>query len=581
MLFGMLNFLQFLGSLGLFLYGMKTLSEGIQRAAGEPLRNLLRSATRHRVLGVITGMLLTVVIQFSSASTVMFVSFVNADLLTVFQSFSLIIGANIGTTLKGWLFAYVGFQGQIQLSHIAIVLLGLFFPALFSRNKKLKYTAEFFFGMGILLIGLDFLKKSLPDVQQHPELVEWIHSYTSLGSASILLFVLIGAIITALLQSSSAMMIIVLVSVSQGWVDFYHASAMILGENIGTTITANLAALVANTNAKRAALFHTLFNLTGVILFLPLLYPALQLLDMFCMQVLQMKVSAFSSAPEAQQAVVPIALAVFHTMFNTLTALVVLPFLKHYEKLLLIIFPNREEEEQHHLQYISRGLLNTTEISLEEARKEIARFGNITRRTTTFIQSIVDEKESKHKEILIERVARYEEITDRIELEVASYLSLASEQEISVETSQQIRAMLMVIGELETIGDICFHLSKSLERKTEQKIWFNQDQRDYLKELHIQLVKAFDIMIENLEANYDKAQIEQSLMLEASINSLHDKARDKNLKQIEKGKIKLNGALIFNDLVSGYEKIGNHVLRVSQAIVGIQTKRSLIGEYGA
>jgi phosphate:Na+ symporter len=579
MLFGFLNFLQFLGSLGLFLYGMKTLSEGIQRAAGESLRNLLRTATQHRLLGVLTGAILTVIIQFSSASTVMFVSFVNADLLSVFQSFSLTIGANIGTTLKGWLFAYIGFQGQIQLAQVAIVLLGIFFPALFSRNKKLKYTAEFFFGMGIILIGLDFLKRSLPDVQEHPELVEWIQSYTKLGSASTLLFVLIGTVITMLLQSSSAMMIIVLVMVSQGWVDFYQAAAMILGENVGTTITANLAALVANINAKRAALFHTLFNIAGVILFLPILYPALQILDWFCMQVLQLPLSAFSTQPKAQEAVIPIALAVFHTMFNTLTALVVLPFLKYYERLLTIVLPSSELEEQHHLQYISRGLLNTTEISLEEARREIARFGNITRRTTKFIQSIVDEKESKNKEFLIERVAKYEEITDRIELEVASYLSRASEQEISMEASQQIRAMLMVIGELETIGDICFHLSKSLERKNEQKIWFNQDQRDHLKELHLQVDKAFDIMIENLEATYDKAQIEHSLMLEANINSLHDKARDKNLKQIEKGKIKLNGALIFNDLVSGYEKIGNHVLRVSQAIVGVQAKRNLLGDF--
>jgi phosphate:Na+ symporter len=266
-------------------------------------------------------------------------------------------------------------------------------------------------------------------------------------------------------------------------------------------------------------------------------------------------------------------------MFNIFTAMVVLPFLKFYEKLLVIILPSAEMEEQHHLQFISRGLLNTNEISLEEARQEIARFGNITRRTTTFIQSIVDEKETKNKEYLIDRVAKYEEITDRIELEVASYLSRASEEEISVEASQQIRAMLTVIGELETIGDICYHLSKSLERKNEQKIWFNQDQRDHLKELHLQLDKAFDVMIENLMSTYDKAQIEHSLLLEANINSLHDKARDKNVKQIEKGKIKLNGALIFNDLVGGYEKIGNHVLRVSQAIVGIQAKRNLLGDF--
>ena len=579
MLIGLLNFLQFLGSLGLFLYGMKTLSEGIQRAAGEPLRNLLRSATKHRVLGVLTGAFLTLIIQFSTASSVMFVSFVNADLLTVFQSLSLTIGANIGTTFKGWLFAYIGFQGQVQLAHVAIVLLGLFFPALFSRNKKLKYTAEFFFGLGILLIGLDFLKRSLPDVQEHPELVEWIQSYTKQGSASILLFVFTGIVITILLQSSSAMMIIVLVMVSQGWIDFYHAAAMILGENIGTTITANLAALVANTNAKRAALFHTLFNVTGVILFLPVLFPALQLLDWFCMEFLQLPLSAFSQESRAREAVIPVALAVFHTMFNVFTAMVVLPFLRFYEKLLVIILPSAEMEEQHHLQFISRGLLNTNEISLEEARQEIARFGNITRRTTTFIQSIVDEKETKNKEYLIDRVAKYEEITDRIELEVASYLSRASEEEISVEASQQIRAMLTVIGELETIGDICYHLSKSLERKNEQKIWFNQDQRDHLKELHLQLDKAFDVMIENLMSTYDKAQIEHSLLLEANINSLHDKARDKNVKQIEKGKIKLNGALIFNDLVGGYEKIGNHVLRVSQAIVGIQAKRNLLGDF--
>ena len=575
----LLGFLQFLGSLGLFLYGMKTLSEGIQRASGESLRSLLSMATSNRFLGILTGMVITVVIQFSTASTVMFVSFVNAELLTVFQSLSLIIGANIGTTLKGWLFAYIGFQGQVQLSHLAIVLLGVFFPALFSRNKKLKYTAEFFFGLGILLIGLDFLKKSLPDLQQHPELLQWLKSYHSSGFPSVLLFVLIGMVITMILQSSSATMIIVLVMVNSGWVDFTNAAAMILGENIGTTITANLAALVANIYAKRSALFHTLFNLTGVLLFLPILHPALLALDWICLTVFKSPVSAFSVSVQGQEKAIPIALALFHTFFNLSTALVVAPFLKRFDKLLEVLLPaNSKEEEQHHLQFISRGLLNTTEISLEEAHFEIARFGTITRKTTKFIQSIIDEKESKIKEELIERVAKYEEITDRIELEVASYLSRASEQEISMEASQQIRAMLSVIGELENIGDICFHLSKSLERKNEMKIWFNQDQRDHLKELHLQVDKAFEVMIENLETNYDKAQLEASLMLEATINSLHDKARDKNLKQIEKGKIKLNGALIFNDLVGGYEKIGNHILRVSQAIVGVNAKRGLIGQ---
>ncbi len=573
-----LHFLQFIGSLGLFLYGMKTLSEGIQRAAGESLRSLLRTATSNRFLGILTGMLLTVIIQFSTASTVMFVSFVNAELLTVFQSMSLVIGANIGTTFKGWLFAYIGFQEQIQLSHIAILLLGVFLPALFSKNKKLKYTAEFFFGLGILLIGLDFLKKALPDLQQHAELLAWLQSYQGNGVGAILLFVVIGMLITMMLQSSSATMIIVLVMVSRGWIDFTNAAAMILGENIGTTITANLAALVANVYGKRTALFHTLFNFTGVIIFLPILPFALQGLDWFCLAVLKTPESAFNVSILAQQASIPIALAVFHTFFNTSTALIVTPFLKKYEKLIESLLPvNTKEDEEHHLTYISGGLLNTTEISLEQARREIARFGSITRRTTKFIQSIIDEKENETKDNLIQKVAKYEEITDRIEAEVSHYLSHASEQEISVEASNQIRAMHTVVGELETIGDICLNLSKSLERKKEQKIWFNQDQRDHLKELHTQIDKAFAIMVENLETNYDKAELEKSLWLEANINLLHDKARDKNLKQIEKGKVKLNGALIFNDLVGGYEKIGNHILRVSQAIVGDAAKRELIG----
>jgi phosphate:Na+ symporter len=572
-----ISFFQFLGSIGLFLYGMKTLSEGIQRAAGESLRTILRRATRNPFIGILSGFALTVAIQFSSAATVMFVSFANAELLTVLESFSLIIGANIGTTVKGWIFALIGFQNQIQLSTLAIVLLGLFFPVLFSRNPKVKYTAEFFFGLGILLIGLDFLKKALPDLQHRPELLEWIQSYQGNHTGSVLLFVLIGLIITALLQSSSATMVIVLVMVNRGWIDFTNAAALILGENLGTTITANLAALVANNYAKRAALFHTLFNFTGVLIFLPLLPLMLGGIDWICIYVFQIPVSTFSTVPEALTLAIPIGLVLFHTLFNVTTALLVLPFMSKFEKLTEKIWPtHHREDEEHHLHYLSGRLLNTAEISIEEARQEIARFGNITRRTTKFVQTIVDEKETKSKEDLIERLAKYDKIINRIESELTSYLSRATEQEISFEASQQIRSMLVVISELENIGEICLSLSRALERKTELKIWFNQDQRDHLKELYLHLDKAFATMIQNLENNYESTELDKSIIIETSINAVFAKARDKNLKQIEKGKIKLNGALIFNELAGGYESIGNHILRVSQALATLNSKKPLI-----
>lgn len=575
-----LNLLQFLGSLGLFLFGMKTLSEGIQRASGESLRSMLRSVTKHKILGVFTGLIFTVIIQFSTASTVVFVSFVNAELMTVFQSFSLIIGANIGTTLKGIVFAYIGFGEQIQLLHVAMILFGVAFPFYFSRNKRLKYSAEFFFGLGMVLIGLEFLKKLLPDLEQHPEIFEKVKYYRGYSLQSVSLFAIIGMLVTMMLQSSSATMIIVLVLVNKGWIDVTNAAAMVVGENIGTTLTANLAALVGNIYAKRSALFHTFFNLTGALLFLPMLLPALHFLDHLGLMYFKLPVSAFEFSDLSNKSSVPVVLAMFHILFNVTTAIVVMPILSQYEKLIEKLLPTKSDiDEKHTLQFITGGLSSTTEISIEEARNEIARFGNIIRRATRFIQNIVDEKDAKNKEELIERVAKYEEISDKIEFEVARYLSLSAEEEISVEASQQIRAMIMVIGELESIGDLCFHLSKSLERKHEQKIWFSQDQRDHLKELYIQLDKAFGLMMENLASNYDKARLDDSLLVEANINSLHDKARDYNLKMIEKGKAKLNGALIFNELLGGYEKIGNHVLRVSQVIVGTNVKRGLIGQF--
>jgi phosphate:Na+ symporter len=559
--YGFFDFLTLIGSLGLFLFGMKIMSEGIQKVAGDKMRAILGAMTRNRVMGVLTGLLITSIIQSSSATTVMVVSFVNAGLLTLVQSIGVIMGANIGTTVTAWIISLLGFK--VKMVAVAIPVVGIGFPMLFSKKDKLKSFGEFLIGFGILFIGLDFLKGSVPDLQKSPEALEFLKDLTGMGHLSTLIFIVIGTILTIVVQSSSAAMALTLVLCNNGWIGFEAGAAIVLGENIGTTITANLASLIGNVHAKRAAMSHTLFNVFGVIWMFIAFNLVLKGIDSYL-------VSTGETSPFQDATSVPVALAIFHTTFNIANTLLLIWFVKFIEKTVQKIIPSKGgDDEKYHLEYIGSGLMKASELSIIEAKKEVIKFAELSKRMFNMIPDLLLENDSKKFGEIYERIKKYEDITDRIEIEVANFLVKVSKNEISDETSQQIRGMLRMNNNFEKIGDVCYQMSIAIEKKNEEKAWFTPTQRERLKEMFTLINQAFDVMLENIKAEDGKADIQKAVVIENKINDLRDIMRDEHFRSIEKGDYNIKSGLYYNNLYSSCEKIGDHIMNINEAAAGV------------
>jgi len=563
--YGLVDFLQLMGSLGIFIYGMKVMSEGIQQAAGQNLRNILGGMTSNRFKGVLTGVVVTGLIQSSSATTVMVVSFVNAGLLTLIESMGVIMGANIGTTVTAWLISILGFK--VKIVAFAIPLIGISFPFLFSKRNKYKHIAEFIIGFGILFIGLDFLKDSVPDIKSNPEILQFLAPYTQHGFGSILIFVLIGALITITVQSSSASLAITLVMVVQGWIEFDMAAAMFLGGNIGTTVTAILAAFVANIHAKRAALFHCMFNVLGVVWALIIFYPFLHMIDNIMVSYYGQ--SAFSPNLEDHKEITTIALSIFHTTFNIATVVILIGFVPIIEKLVIRMMPSRGEmDEEFHLKFIGTGLLSTPELSVAEARKEIQLFSKQLNKMSTRFNELILDKESKDHDKIIEKIKKWEDITDRLEEEIATYLTNCFTANISQSTSQRIGSMLNMINDMERIGDIYYQMSLSVRRIKESKISFPDEAQAGLKKMLEKVDEALKLMDENLKKDFDMVSIDLPNEMEDQINGLRDNLRKENAIRLENGDYGVRDGILFLDIVNSAEKIGDHIINVNEAIVG-------------
>ena len=385
--FSFLDFLTLVGSLGIFLFGMKMMSEALQKAAGNRLRTILAAMTSNRFVGILTGFLITAIIQSSSATTVMVVSFVNAGLLSLSQAFGVIMGANVGTTITAWIVSLFGFK--VDISTLAIPIIAFSVPLLFSKHNSRRYIGEIIMGFSLLFLGIGLLKESVPDISQHPEILEFLRGYTSMGFASVLLFLLVGTLLTIIVQSSSATMAITLIMCSQGWIDFQMAAAMVLGENIGTTITANLAAWSGNIAAKRAAFSHLLFNLFGVLWMLVVFYPFTN----FILSLVE------KIGPTNPSEVSAFSLSLFHTMFNICNICILVWFSNYIVKLIEKVIkkkavPEDEKDEIFHLQHISTGLLSTSELSLLQASKEIAVYEKRTHRMLDQVRDLLCEDET-------------------------------------------------------------------------------------------------------------------------------------------------------------------------------------------
>ncbi len=560
--FGFIDALKLIGALGFFIFGMKIMSEGIQKAAGKSLRNILSMMTRNRYLGVLTGFLVTCLVQSSSASTVMAVSFVNAGLLSLVESAGIMLGANIGTTITGWLVAVLGFK--VKIAAMALPLLAIGVPLLFAKRNKLKYIGEFVVGFAILFWGLSELKHAVPDVKNNPEVLNFLGEYANMGLLSNLFFILVGTILTIVVQSSSASMALTQTLCFSGIIPFEVAAAMILGENIGTTITAELASLPGNVHAKRSARIHSMFNIVGVtwMVLLVTFTPILHLVDLVA-------VNIFHAASPYTAEGAPMGLAIFHTGFNFLNVAIMIWFVPMLVKIAIKTVKSKGDlDEEYNLEYISTGIMATPEMSIMEAQKETAKFGSVVKRMNGMVKDLVKEQEPKKVSKLLARVKKYEDITDRIERDVADYLSKVSEGEMSDFSSLQVRGMLSIVGDLERIGDIYYQMSKGIERKIEDKVWFTPEQRNNIVEMFDMVEKNLENMCNNLKSDYSMVTMDKANEHETGLNKFRKAIRKEHFASVEKGDYNFQSAAIYADLFNSLEKVGDHTINVTEGITG-------------
>ena len=551
------DFLRVLGSLALFLYGMKIMSEGLQKFAGDSLRRILTAMTTNRVTGMLTGVLITALIQSSSATTVMVVSFVNAGLLTLTQSIGVIMGANIGTTVTAWLISALGFK--VDIAAFALPLLAFALPLFFSGKSSRKSIGEFVFGFAFLFMGLQSLKANAPDLGANPEMLAFVQNYTDMGFFSIILFLFIGAILTMIVQASAATMAITLIMCANGWIDYHLGVALVLGENIGTTITANLAALTGNTQARRAALAHLVFNVFGVMWVLVLFYPFTNAVSWFVTHV--MKVSDPAVA-------VSFKLAAFHTAFNISNTFIMIWFVSLIEKTVCTLIKPKVEDEEYRLRYITGGMLSTAELSILQAHKEISLFAERTARMFNMVKELFYEKNEETFLKTYSRVEKYENISDRMEIEIANYLTEVSEGRLSSESKEEIRIMLRAVSEIESIADSCNNLARSIKRRNEFKSEFTEEQNkhlDHMFELVSGALSRMNVILHKPELVHD--DINPSYNIENEINNYRNQLKSRNIEDINNKLYQYQDGVYYMDMVSESEKLGDYVLNVVQAVI--------------
>ena len=561
-----------LGALGMFLYGMNLMSSGLQKAAGERLRGFLSAMTSNPFKRVMTGLGITAIIQSSSATTVMVVSFVNAGLLTLVQAIGVIMGANIGTTVTAWLVAWLGFKADISILAIPLMLFGFLFSN--SKKNQHKNIGELIVGFSLLFLGLSFMKESVPDLSETPQVLEFVKDWSSYGFSSVLIFLVFGTILTLVLQSSSATMAITLIMLSMGYIPFSMACAMVLGENIGTTITANIAASVGNTSAKRAAMSHTIFNVFGVIWALIFFKPFLSLvgiiIESFGLPNPSKEGFAVASPTSPESTAALYGLSMLHTLFNTINTAILIGCTGLIEKAVIKIIkaPANQEKDVFRLKYIEAGPLATPELATEQASNEIIHFAEISKRGLGYAREAINETNTDKFEELRGKLVKYEEISDRIEYEIAQFLNAVSSDEVSEKTSKEIKAMYKVIGELESLGDSGETISRILSRRNIHKKEFDADSIKKLNQMTDLVEKAYDVMIENLNLAFNGklGDIANAYAAEDHINTLRNNLRDAAIEDIDSNNKTYQSSVYFMDIISELERMGDFMINISQSL---------------
>ena len=566
----------------MFLYGMNLMSSGLQKAAGDRLRNFLSAMTSNPFKGVLTGLGITSVIQSSSATTVMVVSFVNAGLLTLAQAISVIMGANIGTTVTAWLVSWLGFKADISILAVPLMLFGFIFSI--SKKDQRRNISELIVGFSLLFLGLSLMKNSVPDLSANPEVLSFIQGWQGHGFGSVLIFLVFGTVLTLVLQSSSATMALTLIMLNMGWIRFDMACAMVLGENIGTTITANIAASVGNPAAKRAALAHTVFNLFGVIWALitfPLFLKMIGAITAGIFNIPNPAAADFTVIVEKAADGTPIqtdtqtsalyGLSMLHTLFNTINTLILIWFIPFIEKLVCMIIKGsaNKEENAFRLQYIEAGPLATPELATEQAFGEIIHFAQVSRNGLRYARAAINETDPDKFEELRSKLVKYEEISDKIEYEIATFLNAVSAEEISERTSSMVKAMYKIIGELESLGDSGESISRILSRRNIHNNTFDGDTIKKLNAMVDVVDHTYEVMITNLKLAFDGKleEIANAYAAEDRINNLRNNLRDEEIESIENERKNYQTSVYYMDIVSELEKMGDFMINISQVLL--------------
>lgn len=579
--YGIFELLKLIGSLGVFLYGMKLMSESLQKLAGNKMRQILTAMTSNRVMGVLTGIFITALIQSSSATTVMVVSFVNAGLLDLVGSIGVILGANVGTTVTSWLVAGLGL-GKFSMSDLALPIIGCTLPLLFSGKRSRKNWGEMFVGFGLLFLALRFLQESMPaNLHDYPGVGEFIQKISFLGFRSWMIFLLIGAVLTTLFQSSSATVALTLVICSKGWIGYEDAAAMIMGENIGTTITANLAAAVANVQAKRAALAHFIINVFGVIWLFAIFTPFLHFIGDLSVT---FHISRFNPiysdprlleagfSPEARagvtasiNAAMPLVLSLFNTLAKGVNVLILIWFTKILARIVSHLIPPKPGEDTFTLKHIKIGLLSTPDASLFQAKQEISLYGqNTLEMFRKMIQAVEMPKGEYEKEF--GQLQKMEDESDQVEVDIADYLTKVSESKLSTENSQRVRAMFKIVSEIESVADSILNVSKAFYRKNEQGVVFSEQLTNKIRHMFSLVDESIVVMCSNLTMEYTEVNAKKAYELEQAINDYRTILKQEHLIAIEEKKYDYSTGILYNDIFSECEKIGDFTINVTQAI---------------
>lgn len=601
--FGFLEILTLIGAVGMFLYGMKLMSEGLQKAAGNKLRDILALMTNNKFLGALTGIFITALVQSSSATTTMIVSFVNAGLISLQQSMAVIFGANVGTTFTAWIISLFGFK--VDIATFAVPLFAFGVPLLFMKKSVYTNWGEFLIGFALLFLGLDYLNHSVPDLQANPVVFDALRRWSDMGFWSVLVFALVGMVLTMVVQASSATFAIALIMCSKGWITFDLAAALVLGGNIGTCITPIIASVSGNVMAKRAAAGHLMFNLLGSVWALALYHPYMKLISWITTGCVgdpnALYTYASSADPStvaalsdgrldpsvdgnealianfaAMQYYVSFGLSMFHTVFNLINIGVMIWFTKFYVKAVTFFIPSRREKNledggKSHLEFISGGLMSTSELSILQAHKEIVLMSDRTYRMHEMIQQMFSESDQDEFSSLFLRVQKYENISDNMEVEIAAYLSRVADGRLSDESKHSIQAKLREISEIESIGDSYYNMARILQRRNENHIAFTQSMNENFAAMFDLVRTAFDQMAAILKDNGQHlGDLKLTLNTEQNINEMRNNLKEQNIIDLNEGKYEYATGSAYMDLIVECEKIGDYIVNVVEALVNLK-----------